>query len=136
MTIRRIAQDDSGSSMLQFAFVAPVLILLTLGIIDMGRLGLTASAMRNGAIDAARFASMRGAASPAPATESDIAAVARDNAAGVPASDLTVAVIWSPDNSSGSEVKVRLSYTLPLFIASLIPLPDVHLTRSSAMVIF
>jgi Flp pilus assembly protein TadG len=136
MVFRRLLHDDAGSSAVQFAFVAPVLILLTLGIIDMGRLGLAATAMRNAAMDAARFASLRGAASAAPATVSAIAAVARDQAVGVPPSDLSVAVVWSPDNKPGSQVKVQLSYAFPLFISALMPIPDIQITRSSAMVIF
>lgn len=136
MAFRRLLHDDAGSSAVQFAFVAPILILLTLGIIDMGRLGLTATAMRNGAIEAARFASLRGAASPDPATVSAIAAVAKGQAVGVPSSDLSVAVLWNPDNKSGSQVKVQLSYNFSLFISALVPLPDIELARSSAMVIF
>ena len=77
MTFRRLLHDNGGASAVQFAFVGPILILLTLGIIDMGRFGFAATAMRNGAIEAARFASLRGAAGPAPATASAIAAVAK-----------------------------------------------------------
>ncbi len=133
---RKLLHDDAGASAVQFAFVAPILILMTLGIIDMGRLGLAATAMRNGAIEAARYASLRGAASPTPATLPAIVAVAKDQAVGVPPDDLSVSVAWSPDNKSGSQVRVQLSYTFSPFIAALIPLPDIPLARSSAMVVF
>ena len=136
MTSGRLLHDNGGATAVQFAFVAPILILLTLGIVDMGRFGLAATAMRNGAIEAARFASLRGAASAAPATVSAIVAVAKDQAVGVPPDDLSVVVAWSPDNNPGSQVKVKLSYAFSPFISALIPLPDIQLARSSAMVVF
>lgn len=136
MIIRRLLRDHTGNSAIQFAFIAPTLILLTLGIVDMGRLGLAASSLRSAAIEAARFASVRGASSPTPATTATITQVARDQAVGVPAADMTVAVTWTPNNKSGGEVKVELRYPVKLFISSLIPLPTIQLDRSSQMLIF
>lgn len=136
MIWNRLLQDERGVSAVQFAFIAPLLILMTLGVIDMGRLGLTTSAMRNAAIEAARYASMHGADSPTPASETTIAAFARDRAVGVPSADLAVAVTWLPDNKSGSQVKVRLTYPFTMFVSNLAPLPSIELARSSAMTVF
>jgi Flp pilus assembly protein TadG len=132
----RCIKNQNGSSAVQFAFVAPILILLSLGIIDMGRVGFSASTVRNAAIEAARYASMHGAASTTPATEDVIVALAKDKAVGIPADDLTVTVTWTPDNKSGSEIKVDLDYTVNLFISGFIPIPGINLSRSSAMMIF
>ena len=60
----------------------------------------------------------------------------RHQAVGVPPTELSVTVAWTPDNKSGSQVKVQLSYSFSLFISALMPIPDIQLTRSSAMVIF
>lgn len=136
MMIRRLLHNRSGNSAIQFAFVAPILIFLTLGIIDMGRAGLAASSLKSAAIEAARYASVRGASSPTPATTATITTVAREEAPGIPATDLTVAVTWTPNNKSGNTVKVQLSYPLKLFISSLIPIPTINLVRSSEMTIF
>jgi Flp pilus assembly protein TadG len=136
MIFKRLLQSRSGSSAIQFAFVAPLLIVMTLGIVDMGRLGLTASSMRNAAIEAARFASLRGASSPTPATETSIVAVVKDQAVGIPSDELSITVTWTPNNNPGSEVKVEVAYPLTLFISSLIPVPGINLRRSSAMMIY
>jgi len=136
MLFRRLLHDRRGVSAIQFGFVAPLLILMTLGIIAMGRLGMTTSTMRNAAIEAARFASMHGADSPNPATESTIVEFAKDRAVGVPSADLSVAVTRLPDNKSGSQVKVQLNYPFTMFIAGLTFFPDIQLSRSSAMTIF
>lgn len=131
-----VLRNNRGNSAIQFGFVAPLLILLTLGIIDMGRLGFAISSVRNAAIEAARYASLHGSSSTVPATEADIIALAKDSAVGIPQNDLTVTVTWTPDNKSGSQVKVNLAYPIDLFIAGLIPLPNMTLTKSSAMMIF
>ncbi|MGR8950271.1 MAG: TadE/TadG family type IV pilus assembly protein [Gammaproteobacteria bacterium] len=131
-----ILKDNQGSSAIQFGFVAPILILLSLGIIDMGRLGFAATTVRNAAMEAARYASLRGSDSPTPATEAAIIAVAKNEAIGIPESDLSVAVTWTPNNNSGSQVKVQLTYPIDLFISGLFPIPDVTLSRSSAMMVF
>jgi Flp pilus assembly protein TadG len=129
-------RDTKGVAAIQFAFVAPVLILMLLGIIDMGRLGMTVSTMRNAAIEAARYASMRGAESPTPATVAAITDFAKDRAVGVPSADIAVAVTWFPDNKSGSQVKVQLNYNFEMFVSWLTPLPTIQLAKSSAMTIF
>lgn len=129
-------RDTRGSAAVQFAFVAPVLILMILGIVDMGRLGMTISTMRSAAIDAARFASLRGAESPTPATVATITDFAKDRAVGVPSADIAVAVTWLPDNKSGSQVKVQLNYDFEMFVSWLTPLPTIQLAKSSAMTIF
>jgi len=136
MPIFGALRNRDGSAAVQFAFVAPVLILMMLGIVDMGRLGLTISTMRNAAIEAARFASMHGAASSTPATVATITDFAKDRAVGVPSADIAVAVSWLPDNKSGSQVKVQLSYDFEMFISWLTPLPTIQLAKSSAMTIF
>ena len=136
MIIRRLLRDHAGNSAIQFAFIAPTLILLTLGIVDMGRVGLAASSLRSAAIEAARFASVRGASSPTPATTQTITAVAQQQAVGISKANMAVAVTWTPNNKSGSEVKVELRYPVKLFISSLIPLPAIQLDRSSQMLIF
>jgi Flp pilus assembly protein TadG len=136
MLFRRLLHDRSGVSAVQFAFVAPLLILMTLGIIDMGRLGLTISTLRNAAIETSRYASMHGADSPSPASETAIINFAKDRAVGIPKADLSVAVAWLPDGKSGSEVKVQMTCPFTMFISALAPVPDIELSRSSAMTIF
>lgn len=132
----KILKNNHGSSAVQFAFVAPTLILLTLGIIDMGRLGFAATTVRNAAMEAARYASLHGSSSPTPANEAAIVAVAKNQAVGIPQADLAVTVTWTPNNNSGSQVRVQLTYPIDLFISGLIPIPDITLSRSSAMMVF
>lgn len=136
MPIFGALRNRDGAAAVQFAFVLPVLVVMILGIIDMGRLGMTISTMRNAAIESARFASMHGAESPTPATEASITDFAKDRAVGVPSADVAVAVTWLPDNKSGSQVKVQLSYDFEMFVSWLTPLPSIQLAKSSAMTIF
>lgn len=134
MVFNRLFKDDRGSSAIQFGFVAPMLIVLTLGIIDIGRMGFAASSVKYAASEAARYASVRGASAASPATETEIKDYAKDRAVGVPG--VIASVTWTPDNSSGSQVTVQATYSMSFFLQSFTSIAPVQITRTSTMVIF
>ena len=47
------ARDQRGSPAVEFALVAPILVLLTVGILDIGRVMMTATTLESVARDAA-----------------------------------------------------------------------------------
>lgn len=107
--LRSFGRNRSGSSMVEFAIVMPILILLTLGIVDIGRMAWTVSALGQSAREAARYASLRGATHDTPVTAEDIATAARNFYIGLDPDGLASAVLWSPDNTPGSNVTVTVS---------------------------
>jgi Flp pilus assembly protein TadG len=52
---RRVAADRAGSVMIEFAIGLPVLLLLVVGMLDLGRFGLQKSAMLQGARAGAQY---------------------------------------------------------------------------------
>jgi Flp pilus assembly protein TadG len=52
---RRVAADSAGSVMIEFAIGLPVLLLLVVGMLDLGRFGLQKSAMLQGARAGAQY---------------------------------------------------------------------------------
>ncbi|TMJ26177.1 MAG: hypothetical protein E6G95_14275 [Alphaproteobacteria bacterium] len=52
---RRIAADCRGNLMLEFALALPILFLLLVGLLDLGRFGLQKSAMLQGAREGAQY---------------------------------------------------------------------------------
>jgi Flp pilus assembly protein TadG len=73
--IRRFGRRNDGSTVVQFAFVAPIVILFSLGIIDMGRLLWMDATIGFAADEGGRYASIHGIngnfPNP-PASESDV----------------------------------------------------------------
>ena len=83
--IRRFAQADRGVALVEFALVAPVLILILLGILDAGRAINAYVTIANSAREGAHYAALHPTAAP-----SDIAAAVRARVA--PLNDNSVSV--------------------------------------------
>lgn len=119
IVLRRFARRSEGAIAVEFAFVAPILILLTIGAIDGGRMLLAMNTLERLANEGARFASVRGSEYSSPATEADVETYLDGKATGLDASKLTVAVTWPNANSNdpGDPVSVAVTYPLdPLFL--------------------
>jgi Flp pilus assembly protein TadG len=108
--LRALARDRRGGTAIEVAFTLPLLIMLSLGAIEIGR-AVSAKASINHAVEeTARFAAVRGTASGAPATEGELETMAVQKAE-LPAGTLVAGVTWDPDNAPGSVVTVQLQHT-------------------------
>ena len=108
--IARVAGDRRGGVAIEFAFIIPIAILLTIGTVEVARAVSVQASISQAAKETVRFASVRGSASGAAATETQLEAMA------VQLADLaddgtTAAVSWAPDNSPGSVVTVDMQTT-------------------------
>ena len=119
---RRFARDDSGVSMVEFAMIAPLLLALTLGAIDGGRAMLAFNSVEKLAKDGARFASVRGSEFTSPASEADIRAYVKSQAAGLDSSKVNVTVDWPVSNDPGEVVNVRVTYVFNSLLLASTPL--------------
>lgn len=125
---------QSGSALVDFAFAAPILILLTIGSFDLGRAVWLDVTLQHAAKEAVRFASLRGSESLSPASDDDIKAFVRSRAVGAP-SDMTIAVSWTPNNSSGSTVRIVLTYRYASFLQAWLPIEPFHLEGSASRIV-
>jgi Flp pilus assembly protein TadG len=108
--LRALALDRRGVTAIEVAFTLPLLIMLSLGAIEIGR-AVSAKASINHAVEeTVRFAAVRGAASGTPATQTQLETMAVQLAE-LPAGTLVAGVNWDPDNSPGSVVTVQLQHT-------------------------
>ncbi len=128
-------RDQRGVSALEFGFIAPLLILLTVGIIDFGRIGLANSTIKHVAVAGARYASARGSEKPFPATEAEVVDFVKGQAAAIQPDDLSVLVTWSPNNSEGSTVTVQIDYQYDALALGFLPFGPVQLRGVSTQVI-
>jgi Flp pilus assembly protein TadG len=115
-----------GQTLVEFALILPVFILIAVVIFDFGRAVYYYSAVHNAAREGARY----GVIHPSPADYPQIEAVARNYAIGLGASDITVTVANGlPETISGVNfpnptIKVTVLYDFrPVtpFVSALIP---------------
>ena len=96
-------RDERGAAVVEFALIAPLLLLLVFGIIDFGWMLMKANLVNNATRDAARVASLSGHAT----TDIDAAVDAELDSAGIDADDVTVSITCtntvgsSCDNTAG-----------------------------------
>jgi len=143
---------ERGGSLVEFALVASTLMLLITGVIYLGMLVYSYTAVANAARLAARWASVRGASCVAgasngcPATQSNIQSYVVSQLPGVVTSPPpTVSPTWTtpPWSSSGPSgcssaaetagclVQVRITYSFPLTIPFYGPVPAFSATSQA-----
>ena len=109
-TIARLADDRRGGVAVEFAFVIPIAILLTFSALELARAVSVQASISQAAKETVRFASVRGLASGAAATEAELETMAVQLAELADAST-SAAVSWAPDNRPGSTVTVDMLTT-------------------------
>ena len=134
-TLRRFLREKRGTAAIEFAFVAPVLFVLTIGTIDVGRLVWSASMLHHMAREATRYASVRGADSNNPVTKADIQTYVANRIVGIPAGEVAVDATWTPNNSPGGTVLVELDYTYTFLLGKAVGLAPLTLQGESSMVV-
>lgn len=130
-----ILDNERGAAAIEFAFIAPLLIILTIGIIDLGRLFFAVSSFKHGVSEAARFASIRGAESSAPVSEKEVIALVQKSVVGVHPDRYKVAIVWDPNANAGSRVTVSVNHNFNFLIGGFLPLGSLDVSQSSTMTI-
>jgi hypothetical protein len=93
---------ERGQNLVEFALIFPILFLVLLGILDMGRMTYYASALHNAAREGARYGSLF------PDDPDGVITRVQETALGIPADELDVIVITSPVT-----IQVSAAYTMP-----------------------
>lgn len=127
--------DARGQSLVEFALIAPVLLLLLVGIVDIGR-GLQAYTTLGHVVrEAGREAAVHGSGASVPwgpaANDARVTTAVRSRAVGLVANDIAVTSSWpAGSNATGSEIVVSATYTFRPAAAGL--LVDVSLPLSAS----
>ena len=98
-----------GSTLIEAAFVFPMLLAILLGLMDFTRYLFAYQFVSYAAREATRFAQVRGADSKTPATPESVDAYVRGLAMGVDPQAIRVRTAWTPDNTPGAKVRVEVS---------------------------
>jgi Flp pilus assembly protein TadG len=126
MRVRDRWREDRGSSLIEFALISFMFIILLTGIVEMGRMVLVYTTIANAARAGARYAIVHGAdqtVSPSgpgnPCTCPDVKTVVKNFASGglLSTSALTITVSYPDgDNQAGSHVTVKVMYAYDPFV--------------------
>ena len=133
--IARLLRDTRGVAAVEFAFAFPILILLLVGTLDIGRALWYTSTLDHAAREGARYASLRGAESRYPASDAEIQAFVRNRAIGIDSSDLTVSVAWAPNSYSGGYVTIQVAQPFGFLLTGFLDLSPLDLTGESTMTV-
>jgi Flp pilus assembly protein TadG len=131
---KTLARSSAGQSAVEFAITISGVLLLGLAIANFAIAISAYNFVCYGARDATRYAAVRGATSPTPASSSDVRAFVVSEAAGIDPSQLTVVTTWSPNNQPDSTVAVQVGYNFQ-FQVPFVALPPVSLSSNSQLVI-
>jgi len=125
-----------GASLVEFSLVAPFVVLLTLGIVDFGRIMWTSTTIEHVAREAARYAALHGAGAKVAATVASTQTYAADRASGLDPTDLQVGVTYAGgSNASGSSVTVAVTYDFNLMLAGILGFKPIQLDSQSTFII-
>lgn len=133
--LRRILRRDDGTAAIEFAILVPILIMVSIGVVDIGRLAWSVSGLSNAAREAVRFASVRGNGSLLEASAPEVEGFARDRYIGIEKDSLSIDVLWTPDNNSGSTVSVTLTLQFNFLAGPMLALEPMELTGHSSSVV-
>jgi Flp pilus assembly protein TadG len=125
-----------GQTMVEFAMVATVFLLLLFGIMQMALTVYNYNTVCSAAREAVRYAIVRSPTSANPATTAQIQQIAINTAVGLNTSQLTIAVSWPADANlpTQTDARVKVSYQYQLQIPFFSPL-TMTLASTSQMLV-
>jgi Flp pilus assembly protein TadG len=112
----RLWRDSSAAAAVEFALCAPILVMLSLGTVEVGRAMLTYHDLSLAAFEAGRYAMVHGTGSATPATKAQLKTVASARLIGADPAKLGIDVTWDPNNNPGSFVTIALSYPFDFMV--------------------
>lgn len=136
----RKRNERSGATVVEMAFVIPVLLVLLIGIIDFAMVIYAYGTVSEAARCGARYAMVHGSVSSSPvgptADNTTVRDVVRTNALALDTSRLTVTSSWANTrNDVGSNVTVTATYDCPIIIGQLIGTGGINVSGTTTMTI-
>lgn len=124
---------QGGNTILEMALGMTVFLMCLFGAMEFGRAVFVYNSLAYLSHQGARWAMVRGSASPTPATATTVNSYVQGIANGMAPGGITVTTVWAPSTAPGSTVKVTTAFNFD-FIAPYMP-GDMTLRSSSTMTI-
>ena len=123
-----------GQGITEFALIILGVLILIFSVMQGASAVAAYDFVTYAARDAARYAMVRGATSPSPATTTDVKNFVLAEAQGINPAVLTITTTWNPNNSPGNTVSVKVAYSFAP-IARIASTVTLSLSSTSQMVI-
>ena len=133
----KLLKDCRGTAFIEFGLLAPIFLLVIVGIVDFGRMGWLSNTVEHAATEGARYAAVHGSNKATVATTQTITDLVRDRAELIPPSDMNIEVSWTPtdNNNPGSTVTVQVTYNYEYLLVGFLGFDPVDLQGTSTMII-
>ncbi len=105
-----LARDRRGATAVEFGLVIATFLMMTFGVIEVGRYTMIQQALNDSVHTGARYAIVHGSMSTAPATTASLQILVQNYSSVLTPSSVSVTVTFSPDNSPGSTVSIVATY--------------------------
>ena len=127
--IARLARDDSGQSLIEFAIILPLLLLIITGLFDVARATWQENTLAYAAREGTRYAIVHGSASMDgtivyPGNSQPVVDVVRAAAVGVPS--VSVVVNWLDGGCYDRNCRVQVDASSPF-----VPIPSQYMLGST-----
>jgi Flp pilus assembly protein TadG len=124
-----------GQSIVEFALVAPLFLIMLFGVIEIGRLVWTHHELTNGTREGARLAMVRGSESSAPLTSTTpIRDRILETTVGLSSGSLNVSATGL-GGEPGTTVTVTTTYSYEVLVGIIPGLGDINLSHTSRVII-
>ena len=135
LTQKRRAQGRRGNALVESSLVLWPFILIVFGLVQIGYVIWSDSTLAYAVNAGARYASLNGARSAAPATLDSITQTVRDNALGLETAQITVNVVWTPSNRPGGTVSIEAVYPVRTLVQFVWPTAFSLRSRTQMLVV-
>lgn len=132
--VSTLLADERGAVAIEAGFILPLLVVLTISGIEIGRALSVQAAMEHAVQETARYATVHGFASGAAASTSDLESMAAD-LANLPAEGTTIAAGFDPDNRPGSAVTVSIDHDFTPLTGAVFDFAGFTLSTSTTLTI-
>ncbi len=132
-------RTERGQNLVEFALTLPVLLVILVAVIDLGRCCYSYIAITNASREGARYLSRHPWPEALPSAVGVVSGYAADSGVTLTASDCLVTGIpatpgsYAPD---GQNIIVTVRYDFPTIIGSMVGMPTLRMQRSTEMVSF
>jgi Flp pilus assembly protein TadG len=140
LAVRRL-RNSEGSTLVEFSLVLFMLLIVIFGVVEMARLVLVYTTVANSARAGARYAIVHGGDLTSGASgngnDANVKTVVKNfaSAGTLPLADSDITVTYSPTNTAGSTVTVKVVYTYRPLLSYFDSLLNVRLGSTSQGVI-
>ena len=133
----KLLKDCRGTAFMEFGLLAPVFFIVTVGILDFGRMVWLSNTVEHAATEGARYAAVHGSNKSTVATTQTITDFVEGRAELIPPNDMDIDVTWIPanNNNPGSTVTVQITYNYEFLLVGFLGFDPVDLEGTSTMVI-